>query len=150
MRNGDFQGGDQGGIPRILVLDDEVCVTELLSEILMMLGYSPCCCNDPAEALVRLRNEPFDLILSDFRMPGMDGRQFYQAVAAEHPGLEERIVFLTGDTGHRDTLAFLKSVGGAMLPKPFRFGSVEMLIAETLARYGRLPAKLQAPALEAC
>lgn len=139
MSNGDLWAKGKGDIPKILVLDDEVCVTELLSEILIMLGYQPCCCNDPHQALVRLRSERFDLILSDFRMPGLDGRQFYHAVAAEHPGMEDRIVFLTGDTGHRDTLAFLKSVGGAMLPKPFRFGSVSTLVAETLARHRGQP-----------
>ena len=117
---------------RILVVDDEAPITELLSEILLMMGHQPQCCTHPADALALLEKEQFELVLSDFRMPGMNGRQFYGAVQERCPALSSRIVFLTGDVGSDDTQKFLDSLGNASLSKPFQFHEVTELISRLL------------------
>jgi CheY-like chemotaxis protein len=85
-------------------------------------------CTAPARALELLQKQPFDLILSDIRMPEMDGRQFYAAVRQQHPALAHRILFLTGDTVNEETRAFLKSVGNHHLGKPFQLEALRQAI----------------------
>lgn len=125
---------DENKPARILVVDDEQPITELLSEMLMMMGHEPHCCNFPKEALDRMESEQFDLVLSDFRMPGMNGRQFYKAVQERCPQFMGRIVFLTGDVGNDDTQKFLDSVGNQNLSKPFHFDEVIGLVSRMVNR----------------
>lgn len=117
---------------RILVLDDEPTITEMVSEMLSLLGCRTVGCTAPARALELLQKQPFDLILSDIRMPEMDGRQFYAAVRAQHPALAQRILFLTGDTVNEETRAFLKSVGNHHLGKPFHLEGLRQAILATV------------------
>lgn len=119
---------------RILVVDDEPPITELLSEMLMMMGHEAHCCNFPTEALDRMESEQFDLVLSDFRMPGMNGRQFYKAVQERCPQLAGKIVFLTGDVGNDETQKFLDSIGNENLSKPFHFEEVTGMITRLVQR----------------
>ncbi|MBZ5513995.1 MAG: response regulator, partial [Acidobacteriia bacterium] len=58
---------------RVLVLDDESAVCELLSERLSMEGYVCQACSSAKEALAVMEQESFDVVLSDIRMPGMSG-----------------------------------------------------------------------------
>ena len=117
---------------RILVLDDEKSIAELLGELLLALGHQPTLCHSAAQALELLGETEFDLIISDFRMPAMDGRAFYEAVLAQKPELARRIIFLTGDVVNEDTLRFLRSVGNPYLAKPFQLSTVEQSVAQVL------------------
>lgn len=126
---------------RILIVDDEDSITDLLREMLLLMGHEPHCVNHPAQALTRMEEEHFDLVLSDYRMPGMNGRQFYQAVDERCPRLLKKIVFLTGDVGSDDTRTFLKSVGNYALSKPFQFGEVTALISDLLTSRNPAPAE---------
>ncbi|MCX8156269.1 MAG: response regulator [Verrucomicrobiae bacterium] len=114
----------------ILVLDDEPTITEMVSEMLSILGCRTVGCTVPAQALELLQKRHFDLILSDIRMPEMDGRQFYAAVRQQNPALAGRILFLTGDTVNEETRAFLKSVGNHHLGKPFQLEALRRAILE--------------------
>jgi two-component system NtrC family sensor kinase len=124
----------RGGGIRILVLDDERQIAELLTEMLTLLGYEPHACVAPAQALEALETETYDLILSDFRMPMMNGEEFYHRVRERDPGLASRIVFLTGDVVNEETSAFLAATGNAHLGKPFQIPALAALIEETAAR----------------
>lgn len=115
---------------QILVLDDEPTITEMVSEMLSILGCRTVGCTVPAQALEMLQKHHFDLILSDIRMPEMDGRQFYAAVRQQNPDLARRILFLTGDTVNEETRAFLKSVGNHHLGKPFQLEALRRAILE--------------------
>ncbi len=117
---------------KILVLDDEKPLADLLGEMLSMLGHSPTVCYAPVAALEALSRQKYDLILSDFRMPGMDGQQFYRAALERHPELAKRIVFLTGDVVNPETMDFLESIGNPHLGKPFQLDKVEAVIAQVL------------------
>lgn len=115
---------------QILVLDDEPAIMEMVSEMLSLLGCRTVGCTVPARALELLGKQKFDLILSDIRMPEMDGRQFYAAVRQQNPALASRILFLTGDTVNEETRAFLKSVGNQHLGKPFQLEALRNAILE--------------------
>ena len=58
---------------RILVVDDEVAIADLVASIFQGEGFSVRACYGPAEALEAVRSEAFDLALIDIMMPGMDG-----------------------------------------------------------------------------
>jgi signal transduction histidine kinase/CheY-like chemotaxis protein len=117
---------------RILVLDDEKSIAELVGEFLQALGHQPTLCHSASQALELLEESDFDLIISDFRMPVMDGRGFYEALFKQKPALARRIIFLTGDVVNEDTLAFLRSIGNPYFAKPFQLGTVEQAVAQGL------------------
>ncbi|HVK61379.1 MAG TPA: ATP-binding protein, partial [Bdellovibrionales bacterium] len=76
-----------GGTERILVIDDEVDLAELLSDTLANLGYRVDTFSDPEVALSAYRQNPsdFDLIFTDFRMPGMNGIELSERMSAIRP-----------------------------------------------------------------
>jgi CheY-like chemotaxis protein len=118
----------------VLVLDDERCISELLSEMLQILGFSPTACNSPAAALELLGKRDFDVVLTDFRMPQMNGDEFFRRAVAAKPSLSSRIVFLTGDTFSEETQRYLGG-GTRYLSKPFDIASVQQVIAEIVSEH---------------
>ena len=117
---------------RILVLDDDKTIAELLGEMLNLLGYTTSLCYSGREALELVDQVEFDLIISDFRMPKMNGREFYEQTVRKKPELARRIVFLTGDVVNEETQAFLQSTGNPHLSKPFQLARVEQMVAQVL------------------
>lgn len=79
--------------PKILFLDDEEEFVQLLSEYFGK-DYDVTVETDPRDALERLNRETFDLIISDYLMPGMDGRQFIKKLRED--GIHTPIFFLSG------------------------------------------------------
>lgn len=115
---------------RILIVDDDPAVLSLLDEFLTMDGHTVETVNDGNEVLARVVASPFDVIISDMRMPAMHGRALYRALEAVHPHLARRMVFMTGDTRAEDTEQFLAEVGAPTVAKPFTFaGLIEALRA---------------------
>ena len=106
------------GPARILIVDDEADVAEMNGEILRRRGYAVDVANSAREAIAMMRGSSYDLVVSDLNMPDVDGRGFFEAVAAEFPGLLPRIAFLTGDTMGRSSQTFLEEVGRPFLEKP--------------------------------
>jgi two-component system NtrC family sensor kinase len=121
------------GPAQILVLDDEKPIAEMLAEMLDLLGHTPTLCHAAPHALELLEKHPFDLILSDIRMPIMDGKKIYQALKQQQPALAERIIFLTGDTVNEETRSFLEATGNRHLGKPFRLATVEEAVTQALS-----------------
>ncbi|MFQ5766367.1 MAG: ATP-binding protein [Acidobacteriota bacterium] len=115
---------------KILLVDDEKTVLQLLSDLLSSRGHQVEVAGDGEEALRRLRTEKpgFDLIISDMKMPVMDGRQLYDAVMSFSPVLARRMIFTTGDTVSEDARGFLLSTGNPFISKPFQLDEVEQLI----------------------
>jgi len=116
----------------ILVLDDEPMIAELLGEMLGLIGYSTTLCHSASDALQLLAQRDFDLIISDFRMPKMNGEEFYRQAIQMKPELGRRILFLTGDVVSEETQAFLQSTGNPHLSKPFQLARVEKVVAQVL------------------
>jgi PAS domain S-box-containing protein len=123
-------------VGKILVLDDEKSLAEMLSEMLSLLGYTTTVCHTAMSALALIEQQEFDLIISDFRMPGINGQQFYGMAIEKRPVLARRIVFITGDLVNEETQKFLQSTGNPHLPKPFSLVHVKAAVAEVIQRNG--------------
>ncbi len=117
---------------RILILDDERAIAELLGEMLGLLGYQSELCHNGHQALEVLGEENFDVVLSDFRMPMMDGQEFYKRAIKLKPSMARRFVFLTGDVVSEDTRDFLESTGNPHIAKPFQLNKVEEAVIKIL------------------
>jgi DNA-binding response OmpR family regulator len=106
-------------------------------------GHVPVVASDGEEALTRANDEPFDLIISDLRMPRFSGREFYEELARRSPMMASRLVFSTGDTVRGDTLAFLEALGRPYLHKPFSLAELRTLLADVARESGPQAAVLE-------
>ena len=84
---------------RILVVDDDPSLRELLTHILNVLGFESICCSSGAEALVQLEFHRPRLVLSDWEMPGMDGLELCRRVRSRPGATHVHFIMLTMHTG---------------------------------------------------
>ena len=121
---------------RVLVVDDEPHILHYMTATLEAWGHIPVVASDGEEALVRASSEPFDLIISDLRMPRFGGREFYEELARRNSTMAARVVFSTGDTVRGDTLAFLETLDRPYLHKPFSLAELRTLLADVVQESG--------------
>jgi PAS domain S-box-containing protein len=132
---------------RVLVVDDEADIRAFLRDLLAAEGLAVRTAASGREALGLLAEERFDAILCDLRMPEMDGPSFHAELAQRQPALLGRIIFTTGDVLSEASQAFLQTLPGPYLEKPFMPGQVRRLVAALLARDRPAPAGPAAPRL---
>ncbi|MBI5254983.1 MAG: PAS domain S-box protein [Burkholderiales bacterium] len=104
---------------RVLVVDDEAEVAELIRDMLESAGHEVAVAESGAVALELLATARFDAIVSDLRMPDMDGAALRAEVQQAHPALAARMLFITGDTLSPGAREFLDATGCQRLDKPF-------------------------------
>jgi PAS domain S-box-containing protein len=104
---------------RVLVVDDEIELSALMRDMLEAAGYDVATAESGMVALELLATARFDAIVSDLRMPDMDGASLWRAVAKSHPSLARNMLFVTGDTLSPDAREFLRSSRCPALDKPF-------------------------------
>jgi signal transduction histidine kinase/ActR/RegA family two-component response regulator len=109
---------------RLLVVDDEVSVGEALAEALQRDGHAVDVAPNGTRALELLAAARYDAIISDTKMPSLDGEGFYAEVLRRFPRLRGRIVFVTGDVLSNEKRAFLDSTGAPFVFKPYDFDDV--------------------------
>ncbi|MFY9399266.1 MAG: ATP-binding protein [Desulfomonilia bacterium] len=105
--------------PVIMVVEDEEDLQELMVDTLSPY-YEVRIFNNGRHAIDGLHEHQWELIISDLRMPVMDGMEFYHAVVKEQPRMKQRFLFITGDTYDLQVKEFLESTGAVFLRKPFR------------------------------
>jgi len=105
---------------RVLVVDDEEALTDLLREILVEAGYQVVTAATVVSALEAIEAQDFDVIMSDVRMPGLGGRDLYRLLEQKSPALLGRLVFMTGDVVSPETASFFRETNARHLAKPFR------------------------------
>ncbi|MFN7145747.1 MAG: response regulator [Myxococcota bacterium] len=106
---------------RILLVDDEPFVRPVLVEMLECLGYDVLEAVDGVHALEMLEAHAVDLVLSDIRMPRLDGVALARQIGARWPGL--LVLLMTGHGPGVDTGAW------PVLPKPFLLEDLEAFLA---------------------
>lgn len=116
----------------ILVVDDEMHMRRILEEYLEGQGFRVISVGDGFSALKYLGQEAIDLIITDVRMPRMDGKEFYRELNKRYPRLTDRIIFLTGDFLNEETMAFIESTGNRKLRKPVSLGRLLRLVTGML------------------
>jgi CheY-like chemotaxis protein len=104
---------------RVLVVDDEPAIVELVTAVLDDQGWRVDVASGGRAALERLQQTRYDLVLSDVRMPEGDGADFYRAAVAQQTQLAQRFLFMTGDTANEDAWRVLRSTRAPVLTKPF-------------------------------
>jgi two-component system NtrC family sensor kinase len=116
---GALAGAGGSGPARVLVVDDEAEIAELMRAMLEGAGFEVATAESGAVALELLEEARFDAIVSDLRMPDMDGAALWREVRGRWPALARRTLFVTGDTLSPGAESFLVEAGCASLDKPF-------------------------------
>jgi len=117
-----------GGRRRVLVIDDEPRVGAALGRVLRRDHAVVVVDRGPA-ALSALGDGAFDVIVCDVMMPGMSGVDVYREIEARFPGMERRIVFMTGGSFVPEIAEFVASAGNRVIQKPFQIDQVLAAIA---------------------
>jgi two-component system cell cycle sensor histidine kinase/response regulator CckA len=118
---------------QVLVVDDELAVANMLSRLLSD-EHDVEVRTTGQEALELLLGErKFDVVMCDLLMPGMSGMALYEQLRAARPGLERRLVFMTGGAFTHRAAEFLNTVDNPRVEKPFDVRKVRRLVRE-LAR----------------
>jgi signal transduction histidine kinase/CheY-like chemotaxis protein len=105
---------------RVLVVEDEPTVARLIADVLEDEGFHVDVLLDGREALERAGREPYDLVICDMKMPGLDGQHFYKSLARAGNPLREHFLFVTGDIVAAQTREFLERNQLPHVAKPFR------------------------------
>ena len=117
---------------RILVIDDEQMVRDLLVTALSEVGYNVDGMQDAQKALNVLECEHYDLLLVDIHMPGLNGMEFFQALALRELASASKVIFITGSADEPEIANFLESTGRPVLAKPFDLSILESLVESEL------------------
>ena len=118
----------------VLIIDDEPEILELLVDVLRSDGLEAETACSGASAKEKLRERTFDLVLSDVRMPELDGAGLYRELERIDPNLTSRFVFMTGDSLSAETRQFIERVGALSLSKPFSPDEVRRVVRRALER----------------
>jgi len=117
---------------RALVVEDEQALGEAVAAALADEGFRPDRASDGEEALLRLRERHYDVIICDLKMPKVDGMAFFREVSAKMPHIARRLIFVTGDVAGTEAERFLEESGCRWVPKPFRLRDLVRAARETL------------------
>jgi CheY-like chemotaxis protein len=128
----------------VLVVDDESELRETLASILSSARQRVVTVGSGHEALERLSVDNFDAILTDVRMPGLDGRALYHEIVRRWPSRGGRVAFVTGDTLSAALNQFVAESGRPVIHKPFMPDEVRRVVEE-LAAVGEASAPAKAP-----
>ncbi len=104
---------------KVLVVDDEEDILVFVSDVLVQAGYEVKTATDGERALRHLSGERFDLIISDWKMPGIGGQELYQRLLQSDPLSAAKMIFMTGDVLSEKTEKYLNEQGKPCLAKPF-------------------------------
>lgn len=107
----------------VLIIDDNGAVRGVLREILEPTGLAVSCCGDGYSALELSEKKCFDVIITDYRMPGMTGADITRLLRARCPD-----TFIIGiSAGHKDK-DFIEAGADVFLRKPFPFKELVSMI----------------------
>lgn len=104
---------------RILFVEDEEEMRAMVKEALAKHGCIVTPAENGLEALDLVDTEDFDIVVSDLRMPKMDGEEFYKKLISRKPPYSRRFIFSSGDTARDSTRDFLKESRCVVIMKPF-------------------------------
>jgi signal transduction histidine kinase/CheY-like chemotaxis protein len=116
----------------VLLVEDERALATAVAEALTDAGLKVDCAGDGEEALAHVRQKTYDVIICDLKMPRVDGKMLYRAMAAATPALARRVIFVTGDVAGTDAERFLEESGCRWLAKPFRLADLLRAVRDTL------------------
>ncbi|RKH03248.1 response regulator [Corallococcus sp. CA053C] len=118
---------------RVLIVDDEPRLAQSM-RLLLEPFHDVVTVTSGEDALERVaEGEPFDVVLCDLQMPGMDGIAVYRRLVEDAPSLVARLVFISGGVSSPDARAFMETVANPVLEKPVRPDVLLSMVEATLA-----------------
>ncbi len=115
----------------ILIIDDDEILRDVMKDILEELYHVETAVNGN-QAIDKITLKDYSVILTDLRMPGIDGQKLYKWIKENRPGLETKVVFTTGDTYDPEINSFIKSTGNNIITKPFYIDDLKNVIESVL------------------
>ncbi len=112
----------------ILVVDDDANVRALVADTLAQDGHEVDMAQDGVDALYLLKRRSYDVIVSDLRMPMLDGPGLYRALQQRYAAALPRVIFVTGYADAEPYTAFLAQTGDPVLMKPFTSDELRLMI----------------------
>jgi len=114
----------------IWVIDDEESVADVLCGMLQQLGYETRFFQDPRQALDAYQAGKADVVMTDIRMPTMDGLEFTRTLRARDP--RAVVILITGFPSVSDAVEAIKMGAADYLTKPFRMEEIRLRVLRAL------------------
>ena len=121
---------------RVLVVDDDAAIVQLLSDIFVYFQATVKTASTGSQMLEMIKEESFDLIILDLRLPDMCGWNILQQMEQSQPEIAERIILLTGDQYNFDTQKFIKNTHYNVVLKPFEIDALRNLAERISCSFG--------------
>jgi len=118
--------------PRILVVDDEMIVCESCKRILEEEGYEVEIALSGKEAFEKMRAAPFDIVITDLKMPGVDGMEVLRTFRAEYPDVI--VIMITGFSTVETAVEAMKLGAFDYIPKPFTPDEVSIVVKKAIEK----------------
>jgi CheY-like chemotaxis protein len=119
---------------RILAVENNDLVLSFLVDVLIADGYQVDTATNGREALEKIDRAPYDLIISDVRMPEVDGAELCRGLAARDAEAAARLVFLASPDSLHDNETFLAGSGVPVLTKPVELEELHLLVERMTGR----------------
>jgi len=123
---------DVVGRRRVLVVDADEENLALLQEVVHHLGHDADGGSSAQQALQKIAERDYDLVITDIHLPGLDGVYLYQRLRELRPELAQRVIFISGRFLSDDVGAFLDRVGCPLIRKPFSVADIEIGMRQAL------------------
>jgi CheY-like chemotaxis protein len=121
---------------RALVVDDEPVIRSLYSEVLQAMGFKVDTAADGQEGIERLRASPYNLIISDIRMPKMTGIELILKADQIRPGSQSRFIFTTGLLDSLNAHEYLIATERPCIMKPAKVENIQQTVIDFLRENG--------------
>jgi len=122
----------------ILVVDDETEIATVMAEMLRRDGHVTQIAPDGRVALEMLAQRRYDLIITDTKMPHLDGVDLYREIQRRFASMRGRVVFVTGDVLDQEKQEFLSRIDATVIAKPFQLSDVRAAVRRRLAEMERV------------
>jgi two-component system NtrC family sensor kinase len=128
--------GRAPGVPAhgasILLVEDKPEVATMLTDMLSIDGHRVETAADGLRALDKLSTSAYDVVITDVRMPGLDGPGLYEQLRRRHPRLDGRVIFCTGESLSPDVQAILDAMQAPVITKPFAVEDLRRALRDVL------------------
>ena len=117
---------------KILVVDDELSMREFLEIMLKKNGYEVESVSDPEQAVLRVENDVYDLVITDILMPKMNGLELLRKIKEHSP--DTVVVMMTAFATTETAVEAMKEGAYDYITKPFKLDEIRMVIEKALEK----------------